>query len=82
MQEVASSFQNFSGGACLRTPKQTHYSRILVARTLLSRTPWIAGTRSLVPSISLYILCKKTPQARKAMARTLELKAGSAGPFF
>ena len=33
------------------------YSRTLVARTRLSRTPGIARTRSLVPAISLYIQC-------------------------
>ena len=31
------------------------YSRTLVARTRLSRTPGIARTRSSVPAISLYI---------------------------
>ena len=39
-------------GACIL---DSIYSRTLVARTRLSRTPGIARTRSSVPAISLYI---------------------------
>ena len=49
---------------------------------LMSRTPWIAGTHSLVPTISLYILCKNASQTRTTMARTIKLKTLTAGRFF